>query len=157
MRPTTDRAKESIFNILETQYDLNYLQVLDLFSGTGSMAFEFASRGAAKVRCIDADIKCVKHLKEVQQKHAFENVEVVRSDVFKYLKHMDIGYDIIFADPPYSLPNIETIAELVFQNNFLNKNGVLIVEHHSKTMLPKNEKYTDERVYGQSAFTFYKN
>ena len=157
MRPTTDRARESIFNILETQRDLNDLKVLDLFSGSGSMAFEFASRDASMVCCVDMELKCVKHLKEVQQKYMFENVEVVKSDVFKYLKHPTLMYDIIFADPPYALPNIENIIELVFDNKFLNQNGILIIEHHSKTILPKNEKFMDERVYGQSAFTFYRN
>lgn len=156
VRPTTDRAKESIFNILENQYDFEGLMVLDLFSGTGSMGFEFASRGAAGICCVDADIKCVKHLKEVQKRYEFENVEVVKSDVFRFLKQPGYSYDLIFADPPYSLPNIEDIVELVFKNNFLNPNGTLIVEHHSKTILPKNEYFTNERVYGQSSFSFYK-
>jgi 16S rRNA (guanine966-N2)-methyltransferase len=157
VRPTTDKAKESIFNILDTLLDLNGLQVLDLFSGTGGMAFEFASRGATNVTCVDADIKCVKHLKEVQQKYAFENVDVVKDDVFKLLKHTTTPYDIIFADPPYALPNIEDIITLVFRNNFLKPNGLLIIEHHSKTILPKKEKFVDERVYGQSSFSFYRN
>ncbi len=156
VRPTTDRAKESIFNILETRLDLNDLNVLDLFSGTGSMAFEFASRGAASVCCVDADHRCIKHLKDTQTKFEFENIDIIKSDVFKYLKHRDMGYDLIFADPPYDLPNIESIAEMVFDNGFLNPNGLLIVEHHSKTVLPKNEFYLEERVYGQSSFTFYK-
>ncbi len=157
VRPTTDRAKESIFNILETQLDLDDLIVLDLFSGTGGMAFEFASRGAANVACIDSDIKCIKYLKEAQKKYAFENVEVVKSDVFKYLKQEPGASDIIFADPPYALPNIEEIIELVFGNHLLNPNGILIIEHHSKTILPRNNMFIDERVYGQSSFSFYKN
>ncbi len=157
VRPTTERAKESIFNILETRCELTNLQVLDLFSGTGSMAFEFASRGASKVCCVDMDSKCVKHLNETRLKFNFDNIMVIKHDVFKYLKHVKAGYDIIFADPPYSLANMETIVTLVFENNLLNINGILIIEHHSKTILPKNEKFIDERVYGQSAFTFYKN
>ncbi len=157
VRPTTDRARESIFNILETQYNIEDMLILDLFSGTGSMAFEFASRGASHITCVDADIKCVKHLKETQKKYVFDQIEVVKSDVFRYLKHADIAYDIIFADPPYDLPNIEVIEELVFLNNFLKPDGLLIVEHHSKTVLPKNTNFSEERIYGQSSFTFYKN
>jgi 16S rRNA (guanine966-N2)-methyltransferase len=156
VRPTTERAKESIFNILETHYDLGDLLVLDLFSGTGSMAFEFASRGAAQVVCVDADIRCVKHLKATQQKYTFENVEVVKNDVFRFLKQPSVSYDLIFADPPYDLPGIDSIAELVFAGNFLNPGGTLIVEHHSKTFLSKGAHFSEERVYGQSTFTFYK-
>ncbi len=157
VRPTTDFAKESIFNILNNHFEFDGLKILDLFCGTGNISYEFASRGCGSITCVDSHFHCCDFVKKTSSTFKMEQIKVIKSDVFSFLKNGGNQYHIIFADPPYSLPNIETIAELVFQNNFLNKNGVLIVEHHSKTMLPKNEKYTDERVYGQSAFTFYKN
>ena len=157
VRPTTDRARESIFNILDINYGIEGKTVLDLFSGTGAMGFEFASRGAELVYCVDQDQKCIKHLKETVSRFAFEQVEIMRSDVFRYLKDPSDKFDIIFADPPYAIAQIDRIGELVFEKGWLNTGGLLIVEHHSKTVLPKNEFFMEERVYGQSAFTFYKN
>jgi 16S rRNA (guanine966-N2)-methyltransferase len=157
VRPTTDRARESIFNILDVNYGIEGKDVLDLFSGTGAMAFEFASRSAELVTAVDLDQRCIKHLKATVDKFKFDSVEVVRSDVFRFLKQVPVGYDIIFADPPYDLGNIDLIKELVFSNGWLKKDGILIVEHHARTVLPKGEEFLEDRIYGQSVFTFYKN
>ncbi len=156
VRPTTDRAKESIFNILETQYDLEGMCVLDLFSGTGSMAFEFASRGAATICCVDSDVKCVKHLKDTQRKFEFENVEIIKYDVFKFLKKTDIGYDLIFADPPYEYQFHAEIAQIVFDRKLLNENGLLIIEHGRHTKLTELPNFELVRTYGNVYFSFFR-
>ncbi len=130
--------------------------VLDLFSGTGSMAFEFASRGVADVTCVDADNKCVKHLNEVIRKYDFENVSVVRSDVFRFLQQPAEPVQLIFADPPYDLPHYDRMKQLIFENGWLQPDGIFIAEHHTKNSLVKDADFLEERIYGQSAFTFYK-
>lgn len=130
--------------------------VLDLFSGTGSMAFEFASRGVADVTCVDADNRCVKHLNAVVQKYDFENVSVVRADVLRFLQQPAVPVHIIFADPPYELPHYDRMKQLIFDNGWLLHDGLYIAEHHTKTRLPHDDDFEEERIYGQSAFTFYK-
>jgi len=119
------------------------------------MAFEFASRGAALVCCVDLDYGCIKHLNEIKKKYQFDEVEVVKMDVFKFLRYEKNRYDIIFADPPYEIKNIEEIVDLVFEHEILKPGGVLIIEHHSKQMMPHNRYYSEQRIYGQSAFSFY--
>jgi 16S rRNA (guanine966-N2)-methyltransferase len=156
VRPTTDFAKEGLFNILSNRFDLEGMTVLDLFSGTGHISLEFASRGCRDLVGVDQNYKCVGFLKAMSEELKF-NINPVKSDVFDFLKKTSAKFDIIFADPPYDLANIAEINTLVFERNLLNKNGVLIIEHGSKTDLSQMAGFTRLRNYGNVNFSFFEN
>jgi len=156
VRPTTDRAKESLFNILENHFNLDELSVLDLFAGTGNISYEFASREAQAVLSVDQDAGCVKYMKEVSSKLKFQSMEVRKQDVFTYLKQCDESFDIIFGDAPYALSRIVEIPVLIFQRNLLKPGGWLILEHATQLSLNHLSHFSQERKYGQSTFTFFK-
>lgn len=153
-RPTTDIAKESVFNILNNRYNFDEISALDLFAGGGGIGLEFASRGAKNVVAIDSSFLTYKFLKEVSAKLQLPNYQILKGDAFKYLKHCTQSFDIIFADPPYALQNIAEVATLVFENNLLTPNGVLIIEHDKNVRLPQ-QNLVETRKYGQSSFSFY--
>lgn len=155
VRPTTDMAKEALFNILYNSYDFEHCEVLDLFSGTGNVSFEFASRGIKKLRAVDKHSGCIHWIKSVITKHGFQEIEPIKADVFKYLDQEQHQYQIIFADPPYDLPNIPQIAQLVINNGLLTANGMLIIEHPSMLKLNQLPGYTQTRKYGNSSFSFF--
>ena len=154
-RPTTDQAKESLFNILLNKVDLNGIEVLDLFSGTGNLAYEFASRGAKKVVCVEKFRPCTKFIKQNAIKFNIDHLICIRNqDVFKFLKSDQDKYNIIFADPPYDSLKFQCIPELVFDQNLLKENGLLIIEHDSRQNFANHPKFIDLRRYGQSCFSF---
>lgn len=153
-RPTTDRAKESLFNILQNRVPLEGISVLDLFSGTGNMAYEFASRGAATILAIDQDHTAVKFINDSFRQLGFEGGKAQKANVFSYLKRPIQAFDIVFADPPYAIPGILGLAEQVFNGGHLLPGGLFILEHAVKTE-PGKAGLTERRVYGQSAFSFY--
>lgn len=156
VRPTTDMAKEALFNILNNNYHLQGLKVLDLFSGTGNIAYEFASRGAAPITAVDGNFDCVKFIKKTAKELDFD-IQIIKSDVFKYLEKTAIKADIIFADPPYDFDTEKfiEIVELVFENQLLNEDGRLIIEHSKHTDLSSSPHYVDARRYGGSVFSFF--
>lgn len=156
VRPTTDMAKEALFNILLNSYDFEECTVLDLFTGTGSVSIEFASRDAQSITSVDKHPGCVAWLKTVKEKHNLENIVICKADAFKFLTQTSEKYDIIFADPPYDLPNISLLPKLVQQYQLLNENGVLVVEHPSTLKLNQQPGYTETRKYGYSSFSFFK-
>jgi 16S rRNA (guanine966-N2)-methyltransferase len=156
VRPTTDRAKESLFNILENHFELDELSVLDIFSGTGNIAYEFVSRNAKKVMAVDINEKCVQFIKSVKDKNNFETLQVIKKDAFAFLKHAAEKYDIIFADAPYAHKQIIEIPRIVHDKQLLTGTGWLIVEHESLLDLDQEPGFFDKRVYGQSAFSFFK-
>ena len=156
VRPTTDFAKEALFNILNNRFEFDEISVLDLFAGTGNISYEFASRGAVKVCAVDGHYECVKFI----QKPANElemPIRTVKSDVFKYLKNDPNQYDIIFADPPYNfrLDQMEELVKLSLENNLLNEDGVLIIEHTKHLDLSNLFAYRESRKYGGSVFSFF--
>ncbi|MCG9880382.1 MAG: RsmD family RNA methyltransferase [Bacteroidia bacterium] len=155
VRPTTDRAKESLFNILQNRYDLEELSVLDLFTGTGNISYEFASRGSKRIVSVDENANCVKFIKSTSQKLGLNQIEVVKQDVFSYLISCAESFDIIFADAPYALPRIGEIPIIVFDRNLLNLDGMLILEHASSLKFNHMPNFQNERVYGQSCFSFF--
>ena len=120
VRPTTDMAKESLFNILNNLYYFDEVSVLDLFAGTGNISYEFASRGAEQIICIDQNIGCIKFINETAEKFEMP-IETIKSDVFKFLEKASVQSTIVFADPPYNFTELQfaKIPELVFQNHFL--------------------------------------
>ncbi|WP_199139084.1 RsmD family RNA methyltransferase [Pedobacter sp. ASV12] len=155
VRPTKDMAKEALFNILHNTYDFEECSVLDLFSGTGSVSIEFASRGIKEVRTVDKHPGCVAWIKSVAEKYNLSEIDAQKADAFKYLAQEHNRYDIIFADPPYDLPNIPLLPQLVAQNQLLKTNGVLIVEHPPLLKLEQQPGYSHTRKYGNSSFSFF--
>ncbi len=155
VRPTTDLAKEALFNILGNQVDFEELKVLDLFSGTGNMSFEFASRGVIEVVSVDRDFKCYQYVKSIAELHNLTQLKPVKEDVFKYLKREADRYNLIFADAPYDIPELKLIPQIVNDRELLEENGILIVEHPSTNKLDYYPNFTEQRKYGYSSFSFF--
>ncbi len=156
VRPTTDIAKEALFNILNNHYYFDDISVLDLFAGTGSISYEFASRGTDNITAVDEDFGCIKFIDKTAEE--FEMIiQTIKSDVFKFLETSRIKANVIFADPPYafSFEQFSKIPQLVFQNNLLEDGGVLIVEHSKQTDLSKLPNYSYSKNYGGSVFSFF--
>ncbi len=154
VRPTTDMAKEALFNIIEQKYNIDELTVLDLFAGTGNISFEFLSRGVKKITSVDRNFDCIKFIQETNKKLNF-NAEIIKADVFKFLKNETLKYDLIFADPPYDLPNIPEVIHWVQTVDLLNKGGMLIIEHASMQNLSSYKGFIESRKYGNSTFSFF--
>ncbi len=157
VRPTTDLAKEALFNILQNKIEFDDIRVLDLFSGTGNISMEFASRGAAQVISVDRSIQCVHYLKDTARQHGLTNIKTFKDDVFKYLQLETDQYDLIFADPPYDMNQIPEIPKIVFEKNLLLPDGLLIVEHQSMQNLSNHPAFSEQRKYGHSSFSFFIN
>ena len=157
VRPTTDLAKEALFNILQNQIEFEGLRVLDLFSGTGNISLEFASREAVEVVSVDRSIHCVHYLKDCAGQHGLTQIKVFKDDVFKYLQLETEQFDLIFADPPYDLNSIPEIPKIIFAKNLLTADGLLIVEHQSMQNLSNHPAFVEQRKYGHSSFSFFKN
>jgi 16S rRNA (guanine966-N2)-methyltransferase len=156
VRPTTDFAKEGLFNILNNKLDYEELSVLDLFSGTGHISMEFASRGSKGIVAVDSSFKCAGFLRAISSELNL-NITALKSDVFDYLKSCNGKYDLIFADPPYDLKEIPYLHELVFSRNLLSDDGLLIIEHGQRTKLEALSGFTQQRKYGNVNFSFFKN
>ena len=157
VRPTTDMAKEALFNILNNSYYFEDISFLDLFAGTGNISFEFASRGTTDLVAVDADYSCIRFIDKISKELDYD-ISTVKSDVFQFLEKTSLKADIIFADPPYDLSDDDfaKLPELIFKNNMLKKDGVLIIEHSKHTDLSNLKHFTSQRRYGGSAFSFFK-
>ena len=156
VRPTTDMAKESLFNILNNLYYFDAVSVIDLFSGTGNIAYEFASRGTQSIYAIDGNFGCVRFIHKTAKELELP-INPYKSDVFKFLEKTDLKADIIFADPPYNLAVSEflKIVALVFKKDMLHKDGVLIVEHSKHMEISQHPKFAYSKKYGGSVFSFF--
>ena len=156
VRPTTDFAKESLFNILNNKVDYDGLKVADLFCGTGNISYEFLSRGCSDIICVDENAACCTFVKKTIDDLKFPKTRVIRADVFSFLKNNIETYDLIFADPPYELETIDQISKIVFEKKLLKEGGMLIVEHGENTDLSKQECFKEARKYGHVHFSFFK-
>lgn len=156
VRPTTDRAKEALFNILANHFDFESLEILDLFAGTGNIAFEFVSRGCVKAVCVDSNPHCIRFIGHVAQKLQMLNLEAVKADVLRYIGREPDAYDIIFVDPPYHSGKLQEIIERIFENDLLKDEGWLVIEHPTLITLDQLPHFTEKRRYGQSAFSIFK-
>lgn len=156
VRPTTDMAKESLFNVLNNHFNFNELRILDLFSGTGNISYEFASRGAKPITSVDADFGCINFIKKISTELDFD-ITTIKSDVFKFLERSNSSYDIIFADPPYHLSQeqFESIITLIFENELLEEDGMLIVEHSKDMKLDHMMHFSFSKHYGGTTFSFF--
>ncbi len=154
VRPTTNFASEGLFNILNNSVDFENVSVLDLFSGTGHIAIEFASRGCNDITAVDNHFNCLKFLKEVAADFKLP-ISTIKADVFSFLKSNTKKFDIIFADPPYDLPNIPEIHQLVFEGKMLNEGGVLIIEHGPRIKMDELPFFLKHKKYGNVNFSFF--
>jgi len=157
VRPTTDMAKEALFNILNNSYYFDEIAVLDLFAGTGNICYEFGSRGTIQITAVDADLGCVQFI-EKTSKVLELNIIAIKSDVFKYLEKSNLKSNVIFADPPYNMPldEFEKLPALIFKNELLHEDGLLIIEHAKQMNLSHIENFDNKRKYGGSVFSFFK-
>lgn len=158
VRPTTDMSKESLFNILNNHFHFDELRVLDLFAGTGNISYEFASRGSSEIVCVDGNLGCINFIKKTSKEFDF-GITTIKSDVFKFLEKHKGNYDVIFADPPYDMPQeeFEKIIKLIFENHLLEEEGMLIIEHSKYTLLDHLENFSFQKNYGGSVFSFFDN
>ncbi len=155
VQPTKDMAKESLFNILNNLIDFESVKVLDLFSGTGSVSVEFASRGVPEVVSVDKSMACFKFLHQVKKQYELNAILPNRGDALKFLEQDTGLYDLIFADPPYDMPQLPQIPYMVFDRNLLKPGGMLIVEHPSTKKIDTHPYFREQRKYGYSSFSFF--
>lgn len=154
-RPTTDFAKEGLFNVLMNHFQIEELDVLDLFSGTGSITYEFASRGARSVVAVESDPVHFRFIQSTCRALELDQVTVIRGDVFSYLKNPVQSFDLIFADPPYDHPMLEELPEMVFTHNILPEGGIFILEHPATFTFTAHPSFQQQRKYGSVNFTFF--
>jgi len=157
VRPTTDMAKESLFNIIRNYVDLDELTVLDLFAGTGNISYEFASRGCHSILSVDKNFKCINFIQQTAEKLKFDNLQVVQSDYKQFLSRTHLKWNLIFADPPYDMTGFAEIPDLIFQNNCLNEEGWFIIEHDKSQDFSSHKSFYEKRNYGKVNFSFFKH
>lgn len=154
-RPTTDFAKESLFNVLNNRVDFEELSVLDLFSGTGGISFEFASRECPSITAVEMNKQHAYFIRKVIADLKFDAINLIQGDVFKYLKNCSAKFDLIFADPPYELPTLDALPDLIFEQSLLKEGGVFILEHPSKKNFGSHPHFVEHRNYGNVNFSFF--
>ena len=156
VRPTTDFAKEALFNILNNDYYFEQLSVLDLFTGTGNLSYEFASRGCPAVIAVDSYNACIQFVNKTARELNYP-ITALKADVFEYLKRTKQQFDVIFADPPYDCPleKIALIVQIVFDHELLNEDGILIIEHSTRTDTSTLPFFSYEKKYGGCVFSFF--
>ncbi len=155
VRPTTDRARESLFNILNNLVEFQKMVVLDLFSGTGAVSFEMISRGCKEVTAVDQNRNCTEWIRHAAKEFQMQNMQVRQADSFRFIKQNPKKYDLIFADPPYNLDRIEDISQHIFSNNILNNNGWLVIEHPKEIDFANQPFFHSHRKYGKVNFSFF--
>lgn len=155
VRPTTDRAKEALFNIFRNLFEFEGKTVLDLFSGTGAIAFEFISRGCQQVWAVDQNRNCTEWIRKASKQFAMNNLSVQQTDSFKFIERSLHRFDIVFADPPYDMENIENLPDAVLNSAILKADGWLVVEHSRRIDFSEHPHFFDHRKYGKVNFTFF--
>ncbi|MDG1760496.1 MAG: 16S rRNA (guanine(966)-N(2))-methyltransferase RsmD [Flavobacteriaceae bacterium] len=157
VRPTTDRAKEALFNILNNEYYFENISVLDLFAGTGNIGYEFVSRGVQQVVCVDRNTKCTRFIEQTSEILG-ATIQVVQNDISSFLSKHNGSYDIVFADPPYDmeLEKFEQFIHQIITKETIRREGVLIVEHSKYTDLSVIQGFSSSRTYGNCVFSFFR-
>ncbi len=154
-RPTTDLAKEGLFNILQNQFGIDGISTLDLFGGTGSITYELASRGAAELVIVEKDEKMFNFINKTIEELGLTNIKPVRSDVFRFIQQCQDKFDFIFAGPPYALPNINDLPIMIFEKDLLNTGGWFVLEHTPRNSYKDSPSFAAERNYGTTVFSFF--
>ena len=155
VRPTTDMAKESLFNILNNDYYFDEIRILDLFSGTGNISYEFASRGTQQILCVDQNLNCIRFIQKTAEELGFKAITTLKADVFEFVTKHKQEYDVIFADAPYDIEGLESVIENIFKHDLLANNGVLILEHPKEQDFSELPNYINKRRYGNVNFSFF--
>lgn len=156
-RPTTDMAKEGLFNILQHRLDLDGINTLDLFGGTGSISYELASRGAANLTIVEKDAAMHEFIKKNMEMLKVENVRVIRLDVFSYLSTCNEKFDFIFAGPPYALGTIDELPKIIIEKKLIAEGGYFVLEHTPRNSYENFPGFDFQRNYGTTLFTFFTN
>jgi len=156
VRPTTDFAREALFNVLNNVVDFESLRVLDLFCGTGSIAFEFLSRGAREVTAVDINHRCIDFVKKSAVRLGITNLKAVTSNAFIFIRHALPEYDLIFADPPYDLDGVGGIPDMIITSPLITNDGLFILEHAGRYDFEQHPNFSQHRTYGNVNFTFFK-
>lgn len=156
-RPTTDMAKESLFNVLQNSIDFEQIRALDLFSGTGSISYELTSRGCPDVTAVEINPAHIQFIKEVIEKLKEKNIRLVKSNVFVFAARIKEQFDLIFADPPYDHPKFDEVAELIFKNNLLKPGGLFILEHSGQFDYSHHPGFKELRRYGSVHFSLFES
>lgn len=155
-RPTTDVAKEGLFNTLENMLDIEGIRTCDIFGGTGSISYELASRGAAELTLIERDAVSIAFIKKTAAELGIaDKMQIIRGDVFKFMKSCREQYDFIFAGPPYALTNIDEIPVLIRQQNMLARGGIFVLEHTPRNNYENSPGFIRTKNYGTTVFTFF--
>lgn len=156
-RPTTDFAKENLFNVLNNTVDFTDLKVLDLFGGTGSMSYEFCSRGSKNVTCVELSYNHFKFIKKTAQELDLDtSLRVIKGDAFKFVEKTPEKFDLIFADPPYDLISADQIPDLILAHKLLERDGLLIFEHSGRVTFNHHPHFIENRENGKVIFTFFR-
>ena len=155
VRPTTDRTKEALFNILNGRVDWESCQVLDLFAGTGNISMECWSRGVEAVISVDRDRKCVASMKKSFSQLGIEKAQIIQMDVWRYIKQCNQRFGLIFMDPPYQMPEFEEMVRFILEKPLLHDDGLLVVEHPKQLRLAHIEGFDFDRAYGSSQLSFF--
>ncbi len=155
-RPTTDFAKENIFNVLNGYIDFDGITALDLFAGTGSISLELVSRGCKEVVSVEKDRDHARFIADCMKKINVENDILIRGDVFRFLKSCHQKFDLIFADPPYALPELDTLPDLVFEHDLLAADGVFVFEHGKHNDFSAHPRFKEHRSYGSVNFSIFR-
>ncbi|MCB0699422.1 MAG: RsmD family RNA methyltransferase [Chitinophagales bacterium] len=155
-RPTTDIAKEGLFNTLTNMIDLEGIKTCDLFGGTGSISYELASRGAADLTLIEQDRGNITFIQRtVKELGIADQFNIIKGEVFRFMKQSTEQYDFIFAGPPYALQNIDDIAILVFEHNMLAPGGIFVLEHTPRNDYQQHERFLKMKNYGTTVFSYF--
>ena len=155
-RPTTDFAKENIFNVINGYQDWEETSTLDLFAGTGSISLELLSRGCRQVISVEKDRDHARFISQCMEKIGADDHILIKGDVFRFLKSCHQKFDLIFADPPYALPELATIPDLIFQYDLLNEDGLLVFEHGKHNDFSTHPHFLEHRSYGSVNFTLFR-
>ncbi len=154
-RPTTDFAKENLFNVLSNRVDFENLSVLDLFAGTGSISLEFLSRGCLRVVSVEKDSRHFAFIRSMMAKLQDDASAIFRMDVFRYMERSTEHFDLVFADPPYALPELPEIPDRVFSSGLLKEGALFILEHGKNLDFSAHPHFVEHRAYGSVNFSFF--
>ena len=156
-RPTTDFAKEGLFNMLQNNFNFENVKMLDLFGGTGSISYEVSSRGCKDITTVEIFPRCADFIKKTVQQHQLSGIKVLKMDVFKFIETASQKFNLIFAGPPYPLPNLDTIPDLIFQHNLVDGEGWFILEHNPDHNFEKHPHFFKSKNYGTTIFSIFTN
>lgn len=156
-RPTTDFAKENLFNVINNYFDIEDLEVLDLFSGTGSISYEFGSRGAKRIVSVEMNPVHHKFIQSTAAELKFDQMSVIRSNALVYIKSIKDSFDFIFADPPYDMDGVDDIPDMIFKYSLLREDGWFVLEHSADKDFSKHPRFIKHRKYGSVNFSIFTN